>query len=107
MVINRLAKIFATSLSIKNLRKNPPFLDQQHEVIQDQIEVGITEEVKPHLKESIASNKPCRTHYLSHHGLVRKEALSTKLRVVLDGNAKAKPDIPSLNERLYTGPSLL
>ena len=38
---------------------------------------------------------------------MREEALTTKLRVVLDGSAKVKPDAPSLNECLHTGPSLL
>ena len=63
--------------------------------------------MKPHLQESIPSKEPCRTHYLSHHGVVREEALTTKLRVVFDGSAKVKPDAPSLNECLHTGPSLL
>ena len=38
---------------------------------------------------------------------MREEALTTKLRVVFDGSAKDKPDPPSLNECLHTGPSLL
>ena len=67
---------------LKSTRKNPPLLDKYHKVIQDQIDAGIIEEVKPHLQESIPSKEPCRTHYLSHHGVVREEALTTTLRVV-------------------------
>ena len=68
--------------TLRRLRKNPPLLDKYHKVIQDQIEAGVIEEVKPHLQESIPSKEPCRTHYLSHHGVVREEAVTTKLRVV-------------------------
>ena len=69
--------------TLRHLRRNPSLLDQYHNVIQDQIETGIAEEVKPHSKESIPSKEPCRTHYLSHHGVVCKEALTTKLKVKL------------------------
>ena len=61
--------------TLRRLRKNPPLLDKYHKIIQDQIEAGIIEEVKPHLQESIPSKEPCRTHYLSHHGVVREELL--------------------------------
>ena len=47
-----------------------------------------------------------RVHYLSRHAVVRKEALTTKVRVVMDGSAKVKANAPSLNECLQTGPSL-
>ena len=93
--------------TLRRLRKNPLLLDKYHKAIQDQIEAGIIEEVKSHLQESIPLKEPCRTHYLSHHGVVREEAVTTKLRVVFDGSAKVKPDAPSLNECLYTGPSFL
>ena len=67
------------------------------------MEAGIIEEVKPHLQESIPSKEPiaCRTHHLSHHGVVREEALTTKLRIVFYGSAKVKPDTPSLRLGLY------
>ena len=47
-----------------------------------------------------------RVHYLSHHCVVRQDATTTKVRVVLDGSAKTSAASPSLNECLYTGPSL-
>ena len=47
-----------------------------------------------------------RVHYLIHHPVVRKDAATTKVRIVVDANAKITADAPSLNECLYTGPSL-
>ena len=64
--------------TLRRLCKNPPLLDKYHKVIQDKIEAGIIEEVKPHLQESIHWKEPCRTHYLSHHGVVHEEALTSK-----------------------------
>ena len=37
---------------------------------------------------------------------MREDALTTKVRVVMDGSAKVNAEAPSLNECLYTGPSL-
>ena len=50
--------------------------------------------------------EPGNVHYLSHHAVVRKEAVTTKLRVVMDASAKVSADTPSLSECLHTGPSL-
>ena len=44
--------------------------------------------------------------YLSHHGVVRRDALTTKLRIVFDASSKAKRESPSLNDCLYSGPAL-
>ena len=46
-------------------------------------------------------------HYLSHHPVVRKDALTTKVRIVYDGSAKQTVNTPSLNNCLETGPSLV
>lgn len=46
-----------------------------------------------------------RFHVL-HHGVVRKEVLSTKLCVVFDASSKATQDVPSLNDCLHVGPAL-
>ena len=47
-----------------------------------------------------------KVHYLPHYGVVRKDALTTKLRVVFDALFKATKDSPSLNDCLYSGPAL-
>ena len=44
-----------------------------------------------------------KLHYLPHHGIIRQDKLTTKLRVVYD--ASAKNDGPLLNDSLYAGPS--
>ena len=44
-----------------------------------------------------------KLHYLSHHGVIREDNLTMKLRVVYD--ASAKNNGPSVNDCLYTGPS--
>ena len=44
-------------------------------------------------------------HYLPHHGVVRQESETTKLRIVYNGSAKAVGDDYSLNDCLLTGPN--
>ena len=43
-----------------------------------------------------------KVHYLPHHGVVREDKDTTKLRVVYDASSKSSG--PSLNECLYKGP---
>ena len=90
------------SSTLKRLRKDQPLFLEYDRVIQEQAQMGIIEEVKPTLIKQMKD----RVHYLSHHAVVRKEALTTKVRVVMDGSAKVKANAPSLNECLHTGPSL-
>ena len=79
-------------------------ITQEHDaVIQDQLDKGIIEKVenseKPH-------PGPGKTHYLPHHPVIRRDKETTKLRVVYDASAKMNGN-PSLNDCLYSGPSLL
>ena len=66
--------------------------------IRDQKEQGIIEDCPT---EPIG-----RGFYIPHKPVVRKEAASTKLRVVYDVSARANPNAPSFNECLYPGPAL-
>ena len=43
-----------------------------------------------------------RVHYLPHHGVVRQDKATSKLRIVYDASARSTG--PSLNNCLYTGP---
>ena len=49
---------------------------------------------------------PGKTHYLPHHPVIRRDKETTKLRVVYDASAKMNGN-PSLNDCVYSGPSLL
>ena len=89
--------------TLKRLRKDPSLLKEYDNVIQEQIKSDIVVEVRPNL---IEQTEVGRVHYLSHHCVVRQDATTTKVRVVLDGSAKMSAESPSLNECLYTGPSL-
>ena len=45
-------------------------------------------------------------HYLPHHG-IKKDSITTPIRIVYDCSAKQSPDSLSLNDCLVTGPSLV
>ena len=49
---------------------------------------------------------PGKTHYLLHRAVVRHDKETAKVRIVFDGSAKVD-QCTSLNEALYSGPSLL
>ena len=46
------------------------------------------------------------TNYLPHHGVVRDDKATTKLRIPFDASSKPSQHQPSLNECLYKGPNL-
>ena len=79
----------------------PPLVVEYDHIIQDQLNGDAAEEVKPSLENSETTT----VHCVSHHAVVREDALTTKVRVVMNGSAKANAKAPSLNECLYTGPS--
>ena len=83
---------------LKRLKQNPQLLVEYDSVIKDQLDREIVEIVAdPSLSNSD------QTHYLPHHGVVRQDKTTSKLRIVYD--ASARTNGPSLNDCLYTGPS--
>ena len=52
-------------------------------------------------------NSQEEVYYLPHHGVVRTDKDTTKLRIVLDASARAGPHHYSLNECLEKGPNLM
>ena len=92
----------STNFHSQALTKVSKSLKEYDKVIRDQMDQSIVEEIKPNLDHV----EPGKVHYLSHHAMIRQEAVTTKLRVVMDASAKVSPSAPSLNEVLHTGPSL-
>ena len=82
----------------KKLRETPELLAKYDAIIQEQLSLGIVVTV-PENEDSLN-----RVHYLPHHAVIRHDKSTTKVRVVYD--ASAKTDGPSLNDCLYSGPSL-
>jgi hypothetical protein len=81
---------------VLKLRKEPDILGEYDKVITEQINSGIV--------EKISHEDDCATvHYIPHLAVIRKEAKTTKLRVVYDASAKTSM---SLHNCLYKGPSL-
>jgi len=68
-------------------------------VFRDQLVDGIIE-LAPKLDPG------CQRYFIPHHGIVRTDKQTTKLRVVFDGSAKDKKESFSLNDCLEKGPNL-
>ena len=81
------------------LRKEPEILEEYDGVIKEQLEKGIIEPV-------IELEKAEKIHYIPHHAVVRKEAKTTKVRVVYDASCKDSPKGAFLNDCLHVGPKL-
>ena len=97
---------------IRKLRKEDNLLQEYDAVIQDQLQRGIIEKV-------VKLEKAEKEHYIPHLAVIRKEAETTKLRVVYDASAKEGPRVEpkgklskagtkgvSLNDCLHVGPAL-
>ena len=84
---------------LKRLRQDPKTLKEYDNIIKEQIARGIIERVD----ETSTTDASC-VHYLPHHAIIRRDKKTTKLRIVYDASAKSEG--PSLNDCLYSGPSL-
>ena len=87
---------------VKRLRQNPPLLKDYDQIFKEHLDQGIIERVEDPVQE----HTPGITHYIPHQAGVKKEATTTKVRVVYDASAKDKPRCLSLNDCVYTVPSL-
>ena len=87
-----------TSL-LKRLRQTPLLLDEYNAIIQDQLDKGIVEVVRQPVP-AVSD----RTHYLPHHGVVRQEKATSKLRI---GTMLQHDQLDLLSMNVYTlDPSL-
>jgi len=84
---------------LRNLKKNPEKLQSYDKIMKEQFAQGIIEPAN----EPAA---PGQVHYLPHHGVVRDDKNTTKLRIVYDASSSSSPKTPSLNDCLYKGPQL-
>ncbi len=80
------------------LKKHPELLHEYDNYFKEQIAKGIIEIVP-----NINGRAEHAVHYLCHHGVVRRNRETTKLRIVFDGSAKNDNESPSLNEQLEVG----
>ena len=82
------------------LQKEPAMFKEYGDIFKTQLSSGIIEPVP----ESELDARP--SHFLPHHGVMREDKATTKLRIVFDGSAKANPNLFSLNDCLEKGPNL-
>ena len=101
---DRLPSNYENSLSrmrsqVRKLRKEPGVLDEYDAVIKEQLATGIIERVAELEKEE-------KVHYIPHLAVIRREASTTKLRIVYDASSSEGKRGTSLNDYLHVGPSL-
>ena len=82
------------------LKGNLELFRQYKAVFLEQLESGVIEKVPAN-----DTGKNC--HFLSHHGVVRNDRETSKLRVVFDASAKSSKQSLSLNDCLETGPNFV
>ena len=87
--------------NIKRLNSSDIF-EEYEEVIKSYEHDGIIEKVP--INE--INKESGQVHYLPHRAVVKKDRLTTKIRIVFDASCKVN-GVPSLNDCLYSGPNLL
>ena len=84
---------------LKRLRKEPDLLKEDDAIIKEQVELGIVEPVAELEKAS-------KVYYLPHQAVIRKDAATTKVRIVYDASSEESKIGTSLNDCLHVGLSL-
>ena len=97
--------IYVAEKRLKNLHKrtldpDDKLREEYYDTFNEYLAEGIAEIVPP---EEIETSNP--TYYLPHHPVVKKDAVSSRVRPVFDASAKSANG-KSLNDLLETGPSL-
>ncbi|XP_059080085.1 uncharacterized protein LOC131878188 [Tigriopus californicus] len=80
-------------------KRNPSFSTAYHQAMQEYFDKGFAHIVPPH-----EVNTGNHVFYLPHSAVIRKEAVTTEVRIVFNGSAKFKDT--SLNQQLLIGPKL-
>ena len=84
--------------TINRLKKDPSLLETYGKIIEEQENRGFVEKVPA---DEIQTSK--RVHYIPHHS-VKKDSVTTPIRIVYDCSCKASRDSPSLNDCLSNTP---
>ncbi|VDI00510.1 Hypothetical predicted protein [Mytilus galloprovincialis] len=98
---NKAVAFRRTESVIKRLRKEPKLLLKYGEIIDEQEKRGFIERVD---NEEI--NQNIKLHYIPHHP-VKKDSVTTPIRIVYDCSCKQTPDSASLNDCLLNVPPKL
>ncbi|XP_054711069.1 uncharacterized protein LOC129220665 [Uloborus diversus] len=85
----------------RKLIQNPSMYDQYKNFMREYLSLNHMELVQT--EEIIVEDRKC--FYMPHHGVIREQSSTTKLRVVFDASAKLSTNI-SLNDVLHAGPKL-
>ncbi|XP_046843869.1 uncharacterized protein LOC124437952 [Xenia sp. Carnegie-2017] len=81
-----------------NSSKYKPLLQESDAIIKDQVKGGIIDSV-------LVAHET--GYFLPHHGVLRKDKETTKLRVVFDGSARVTKEEQSLNHCIEKGPNFV
>ncbi|XP_036140647.1 uncharacterized protein LOC118644911 [Monomorium pharaonis] len=87
-----------TSIS-KKFAANPDYAQAYHAFLKEYEDLHHMERV------SASAPEPHIAYYLPHHGVIRENSITTKLRVVFNGSSRTTTGI-SLNDLLHTGAKL-
>jgi hypothetical protein len=85
-----------TEATIRRLSQEPEVLKTYGEIIADQLKGGVIEKVDQQEDEHTV-------HYIPHHG-VKKDSVTTPIRIVYDCSCRQSRDQPSLNDCLMSAP---
>ncbi|XP_064107947.1 uncharacterized protein LOC135216505 [Macrobrachium nipponense] len=84
--------------TIHKLKQTNKYLEIYDQIIKEQLSLGFIETVQEDLKLN-------NIHYLLHLPVI-KDSTTTPIRIVFDASARMDKQAPSLNDCLYSGPSL-
>ena len=85
---------------VGRLGRNPEQLVNYGQIIHSQLKERFIEKVENPYRHT--GTLP----YIPHHPVIKKERVTTKIRIVYDASARISSDAPSLNDCLHVGPSL-
>ena len=96
---NYVVSLHRLKTQVARLEREPEVLREYASIIEEQLKTGVIEKV-------VELEKAVKVHYLPHQAVVRKEAATTKVRIVYDASSKGEKTGTSLNDCLHVGPSL-